>query len=219
MNKDEALKNLKLTLKKLISFNSDLKFEDVPLKDGKKLSIEDGATIDVGTAIYILDANGNQTPCEDGTYELEDGRTITVSGGSIESVSDATESPKDEASESPVSDANVANEKMDVVESPADDSTEDGDIVTRVSSIEEQIAQILEILQGMSNMQEQTMSKVKEFAESPAEESIKSKKKPSENVYSKMKNTFNSNRSEIEELKALVKKNNNNNYGTFTIGN
>ena len=231
MNKNEAINNIKETLKRLMKFDTNAtlqKFEDLTTKDGTILNIEDGTELAPGVAVFKVDDQGNQTPCEDGTYELEDGRTVVVTAGVVESVSDAV-APEDGAAESPVSDANVQPAAMadavaaPEVESPAEDAGEPAgeadDLATRVDAIESQIAQILEILQGMSNMNEQTMAKVQEFAASPAEESIKPSRKPVENVYSKLSKTYTTNKTEIDELKALLKKSNNSNYGGFKVGN
>lgn len=56
------------------------------LADGTKLFLEteDLANL-LGVGAYMVDANGNPTqePAPDGTYQLKDGRTITVSGGEV----------------------------------------------------------------------------------------------------------------------------------------
>lgn len=232
MTKDEALNSIKETLKKFMTF----KTEEVELKQGTDVELQDGTklTVDgeltVGSPIYKLDDMGAKTPCEDGTYELKDGRSITVAKGAIESVSDANPDAKEKEGESPVSDATPVGataETMADAENPVEDKTEGGveepgeggDINARVSAIESQIAQILEILQGMANMNEQTMAKVNKFAASPAEDSIKSSKKVADDVYSKSKATNNKFKSEIDELKELMKKNPQTNYGSFGVSN
>jgi len=72
-------------------------------------------------------------------------------------------------------------------------------VAERVSALEQQVAQILELLQGMANSQEMAMSKIKEIAESPAEPAIKTGKTFSNVEFSSLK-------SEIEELKEVAKK-------------
>jgi len=226
MTKEEAINNIKDTLKKMMTFGKAQEFADVTLVDGSKLGMDEGATVEVGANVYVMDDQGNATPCEDGTYDLEDGRTITVTGGMIESISGPSD-PKAAAEETPMNPAstemaanpaaNPAAEAVAEGETPAQEGTED-DMASRVDAIETQIAQILEILQGMSNMQEQTMSKVQEFAASPAEESIKTKKTPTD-TWTKVKATYNANKNEIDELKQLMKKNDNSNYNSFSIGN
>lgn len=40
----------------------------------------------VGTEVFVADAEGNQTPAEDGDYILEDGRTIKVADGKVSEI-------------------------------------------------------------------------------------------------------------------------------------
>jgi hypothetical protein len=225
MTKEESISKIKETLKRLMSFSDTKKFEDVETADGTKLQVEGGTDLAVGVAIYKLDDQGTQTPCEDGTYELKDGRTIVVKGGLIDSLSDSSENPKEDATDSPTEDASTAPTAASKMAAPAAatpatetpaDAGADGDVVSRIDALEQQIAQILEILQGMANMNEQTMSKVNEFAASPAEESIRTKKVEA-NVWEKSKATYNKNKNEIDELKTIMKKNTNSAYGSFKV--
>lgn len=224
MTKEEAINNIKDSLKKMMSFGKEAQmFEDIMLKDGSILCMADDATLEVGATIYRKDKDGNQTPCEDGNYELEDGRNITVSGGYIESIAEAKDTPKLSGEETPQNPASTEMAANPMAEATAEDEASikkdvKDEMGSRVDAIETQIAQILEILQGMSNMQEQTMSKVQEFAASPAEESIKTKKTPTD-TWTKVKATYNANKNEIDELKQLMKKNDNSNYNSFSIGN
>ena len=54
----------------------------------------------VGTEVFVADAEGNQTPAEDGDYVLEDGRTIKVAEGKVAEIVEAEpaeeENPADE---------------------------------------------------------------------------------------------------------------------------
>lgn len=45
----------------------------------------------VGTEVFVADAEGNQTPAEDGDYILEDGRTIKVADGKVSEIIEAEE--------------------------------------------------------------------------------------------------------------------------------
>ena len=227
MTKEEAINNIKDSLKKMMSFGKavELAFADITLADGSKLGMDEGAAVEVGSNVYVMDDQGNATPCEDGIYELEDGRSITVVGGYIDTISEAKNAAKAAGEETPQNPASTemamepapAEEAIAEGETPEEETTED-DMASRVDAIEAQIAQILEILQGMSNMQEQTMSKVQEFAASPAEESVKTKKTTSD-TWTKVKATYNANKNEIDELKELMKKNDSSNYNSFSIGN
>lgn len=204
MSKEEAMLKIKDQLKKLMSFSAEaeatleqVKCESMKLKDGSEIMIPEGSTLEPGVECYTMDENGNQMVCADGDYELENGEKITVSGGKVESVS----APVKEGEISPENPANIAPAEMAVeveVEGPemedAKNSVED-----RVGKLEEQISQILELLQGMSNAQEMAMSRINEIADQPAEKSIKVAKTTSSTAFSSVKN-------ELDELKELKKK-------------
>lgn len=54
----------------------------------------------VGTEVYVVDADGNQTPAEDGDYVLEDGKTLKIADGKVSEIVEAEpaakETPADE---------------------------------------------------------------------------------------------------------------------------
>ena len=49
----------------------------------------------VGTEVFVADAEGNQTPAEDGDYVLEDGRTIKVADGKVSEIVEAAPAEED----------------------------------------------------------------------------------------------------------------------------
>jgi hypothetical protein len=224
MNKEEAMLKIKDQLKKLMSFSAEaapmeqVKCESMKCKDGSEIMIPDGSNLEPGVDCYTLDADGNQIACADGTYELENGQTVIVSGGKVETVSDATDKKVEESPENP---ANVTPEEM-AAPAPTDEAAKEGEtpekevveisIEERVGKLEEHISQILELLQGMSNAQEMAMSKINEIAESPAEKSIKVGKSTSTGSSV----SFGSVKSELEELKELRKKFNTDNSYNFS---
>lgn len=63
---------------------------ELKLQDGTMVYIEAEADI-VGAAIYKVDEAGAMLPMEDGSYTLEDGRSIVVAGGFIESSTEPVE--------------------------------------------------------------------------------------------------------------------------------
>lgn len=211
MNKDEAIVKIKEQLKKLMAFTAEapaeeVKYESMKLKDGSEIMIPDGAGLETGVEVYMIDADGNQVPCEDGSYELESGQTITVKGGVIDAVSEAAQ-PEGEQTQSPEGDAQMAattpgSGEAEAEGESAQQETAEADLPNRVAALEQQIAQILELLQGMSNAQEMAMSKIQEIAEAPAAPSIKIGKtlKSDANV------AFNSVKDELKELQEMKKK-------------
>lgn len=187
MEKNEAIFKIKDQLKKLMSFSEEVvketfevKYESMKLKDGSEIVIPDGSSLEPGVDVFTMDADGNQIPCEDNTYELENGQTIVVVGGKVESVSDMTtgeDTPENPANTTPEAMAapamgGSAAEAAKEGETPEEEGVENS-VEERVASLESQIAQILELLQGMSNAQEMAMSKIIEISEAPAEKSIK----------------------------------------------
>lgn len=60
---------------------------EVKLQDGSMIYIEAEGDI-TGAAIYKVDTTGAMLPLDDGSYVLEDGRTVVVKSGLVESVAD-----------------------------------------------------------------------------------------------------------------------------------
>jgi len=145
---------------------------------------------------------GNQTPLNDGDYVLNDGRTITVVANAITNISgnaDTTEA------ETPVSDANVANTAM--ADGLADKPADEGDLASRVTDLEAQLEEILNMLKTMSEgtaqAQSQMMSAVNKISGEPGAEAIKPAKIGYEEYNSKKINSK-KNMGEIEELRSLI---------------
>lgn len=215
--KEEAMNKIREQLKKLMSFAAEpetpsveaeedkKKFETLKCKDGLECVIPDGSKLEVGTPVSTLDESGMETPLENGPYELESGETIVITDGLIESV--ATTSPEAPVEETPVEDACVPEKKMgdmipeieEGIEEEEDVEMVDGEIGKRVADLESQIAQILELLQGMSNAQEVAMSKINEINSAPGAPSIKVGKSLATGSIGSIKN-------EMDELKKVKNK-------------
>lgn len=61
------------------------KFSEVTLQDGTVIYYDGEAPV-VGTAVFVVDPNGQQLPAPDGIHVLADGSQIEVSGGMITAV-------------------------------------------------------------------------------------------------------------------------------------
>lgn len=71
-----ALKSAKTELEKI-------KLDEVKTKDGViTISYGEDAIV-IGTLVFTINADGTQTPLADGTYDLQDGNTITVVAGAV----------------------------------------------------------------------------------------------------------------------------------------
>jgi len=200
MNRNETIKSIKESLKKLFSAEEKT-FSDFVLTDGTKIT-SSASDLEIGVEVYAVDDMGNQTPLNDGDYVLNDGRTITVVANAITNISgnaDTTEA------ETPVSDANVANTAM--ADGLADKPADEGDLASRVTDLEAQLEEILNMLKTMSEgtaqAQSQMMSAVNKISGEPGAEAIKPAKIGYEEYNSKKINSK-KNMGEIEELRSLI---------------
>jgi hypothetical protein len=208
MNRTETIKSIKESLKKLFSVEEKT-FSDYVLSDGTKITSAD-ADLQIGSQVYAVDDQGNQTPLDDGDYILGDGRTITVVGNAITEIAGVESTD----AESPVEDADTSSDapamKMDdnAPVAPADEA----DLAQRVTDIEANIEEILTILQSLNTGSEQMMSAISKIGDEPGEEKVKVIKKGYEE-YNTKKVSQRKNMSEIEELRSIIleknKKNNN----------
>ena len=106
MNKEQELKVMKFQVKRFeesINTPEALKFLDATDADGKKYTI-DAETLTIGANVFLVDAEGNKTPLEDGKYTMiVDSKSfdVTVEKGFIvdfsEVVADAETAPKEDS--------------------------------------------------------------------------------------------------------------------------
>lgn len=59
------------------------------VKTDKAVLVHDGEELNVGTAVYVEDEEGNRTPAPDDTYTLEDRSRVTVVDGRVTEVLEA----------------------------------------------------------------------------------------------------------------------------------
>ncbi len=211
MNRNEIIADLKAIVNKMFSNEivPEKKFSDYILSDKTKLTSPD-SDLQIGSEIYKVDDLGNQTPCDDGDYVLDDGRTISIKGSKITDIKggDTTtaESPVAEGTDNAATkqaDTNMDNAPV-AETAPVDD---DSDILKRVSDLESQMNEILSLLSNMSGsqskMNEQLMSSIKSFGAEPGETSIKPLAVNNQ-AYSKDKVKSKINMEEILELRKLI---------------
>lgn len=219
MTKEEAMANIKNQLKsistKLFMFDKiNQKFSEMKLKDGSILA-SDAETFELGVPVYKV-VDGEQVAVEDGDYETEDGRIITVKEGKIDGMKDMTEEQPEENMEKPEDKTEEPMEETEAPEAPTTEEPEDDKIKMleeQIGSITETLNQLIEIVNELSNKQEQAMSKIYEFSKSPSTEPIKETKTFKSTNTSEMKNEMNS----LKDLISFRKKSGNGNYGSFTI--
>ena len=172
MNKKEILDEVK---RLLFSKPVENKFLDAELVDGTKVRVDGELVAD--SAVFVIDAEGNETPAPDGEHLLSDEKTmvVTVDGKIVEvkEVEVEVEEVEEELVEEEV--------KMQVDESVV------ASLVDKVKVLEEMIAVLKaehEQMMGQTKMFESELSAVKdatvylaeEFSKSPAGEKIEFKK-------------------------------------------
>lgn len=219
MNKQESINKIKEQLKSLFKFASDLKkqnYTTLTLTDGTNITTS-GDDIAVDADVYQLDDQGNQTPLDNGDYVLQDCRTFTVVDNKVTVVSEA---PTDGTQVETPDDGTKEGQKMTsdgLPEGQASPSTDGTDVESRIATLENQIAEILNILDKIGGSQneinDQMMSRVVKVEEvqsnlsnEPGDKPIQNTKKGYE-VYDKTKSAVKKSRQVMEEIREIMKEN------------
>jgi hypothetical protein len=224
MNKEQALSNLKDSIKRLMTFAVEPavetpSYDSIKTLDGVTILIPAGAELAVNTPVLAED----QTPLVDGEYKLENGTTISVVAGIVNEISETAveeatpETPVAVEEATPETPVTMEEATPETPETPAVDS----ELASRVSELEMQLAQVLELLQGLATNQEVAMSKIEEsfskieeIASAPATESIKTGRVVEQGFSSTI-----SVKDEIAELREIQQKKTNSYGFTATKGN
>lgn len=117
------------------------KFFDATLADGTQITIEGDAPVE-GAAVFIVNADGSQTPAPDSDIQLPDGTVISVAAGVITKITPAAE--------------------MKAADAPADAPA--GDFVSKedFQKLADQVAQLQKDLDAMkTNMSEAEKAQTK----------------------------------------------------------
>ncbi len=196
MNKDKKLEELKHIFKKLLKFSKE-EFNTLKLEDGTQITITT-TELEVGSEVYIIDDSGNQSPLDNGTYTLQDGRTFTIYSNLVTEIA-STEGEGDvqtggdetKTAETPEKLAGLpdGHEKgQEEEDKPEAEAEPESDLAKRVDDLEKTLAEVMNIINkigsGQNEVNEQMMSKIREFAESPGDKPILHNKKGYD-VYSK----------------------------------
>lgn len=121
-------------------------YANLETKDGEAIFIEEGKEIAVGVACYKMDENGAPVPCEDGTYELTDGRKIEIKEGLISQLMN------DEVDEEDDEEMKV---KMET-----EVKKEDEEMGKRVMAVEQTCEKMMEMLEGLMAKYEEDMKRM-----------------------------------------------------------
>ncbi len=175
MNKQESIEKIKSTLIELkelalsIKGKKELKFQEVKCDDGTLLVTS--SDLAVGVEVFTRDAEGNQTPVNDGDY-ICGGQTITIQSGKVEKLEEVK---VEEVVDSPEDDANVnlteevkTEEKLEdevVTEEVIEEKSKEGEvkIEDRVKMLEDGMAKILGVLDQILSKTEATLTEKAEL--------------------------------------------------------
>jgi hypothetical protein len=163
--RNQILDNIKAQFKKLMF--ADTASTQVTTNDGKTFIIL-GQELAIGCEIYLLNQDNTQTPVDNGDYNLSDGTVITVTDNKISNITapdaaQATESPVSPAADTSTTPMAMGNGMPDAMpdgtdaEDPADVQT-DMDTEARISALEQQIQEIMQMLSGTMNQTEKMMA-------------------------------------------------------------
>ena len=178
-----SLKNKKQTMKKKIELGSTM------LGDGTTPIFYDGEMIETGTAIFTDEAM--TIPADDDRWVLEDGRTIVVVGGKVESIEVGETLNSDEcimkkvAEGMSLADAEIACQKQDMAETlPTQTQALTSDEVSAM--IDARFGELMNEITGLKSALEKKDKEMNEykaqveekFKTTPAVESVAKKQQP-----------------------------------------
>lgn len=200
MNKEDVILSIKSSLKRL--FSTDMKLADYMTTDGVKIHC-DADKIDVGVGVQGVDEMGMFFPLDNGTYVLNEGYTINVVDGKVESISEVAEIEEEELE-------SIGKEITPTTETEMKKVEEMG---KKIEMIETQMAEILslvnDMVKGQEKMNKTFMSDITEIKSQPASPSIKSDKKGFQGFSKDFSKEVR--RNELEDLRKIISEKNKNN--------
>lgn len=165
---------LKITLKNLLSLQMGEVATD------KAVLVFDGEELAAGMEVYVIDAEGNAQPAEDGDYATEDGKTIKVVEGKVAEIIDpeAEVASEPEVVEETVEVQQEENEEVEPADEPVVE--EEASEEDRIAALEGRLAEFTEGLNQIINAiaaveervaaVEEKLAKVEEPAADPIDE-------------------------------------------------
>lgn len=200
MNKEDVILSIKSSLKRL--FSADMKFADYTTTDGMKIHC-DADKIEVGVGVQGIDEMGMFFPLDNGTYVLNEGYTINVVDGKVESISEVAEVEEEELEDIGKEITPTSETEMKKVE----------EMGKKIEMIETQMAEILslvnDMVKGQEKMNNVLMSQIEEVKSQPATPSIKNDKKGFQGFSKDFSREVKKN--ELEDLRKIISEKNKNN--------
>jgi len=168
MNRIQILNEIKAQFKKMM-FAEEFANLTTPYTttDGKNIIVM-GEDLTEGVEIYQVDDNNVQSPLENGDYTLQDGRLFTVTDNIVSSV---TAPDPAQATESPVAPAKMEmgdgmpDGQLNSGGETPEDVIAEGEVESRISALEQQVQELMQMLQGTMTQTEKMMSSHIEMSE------------------------------------------------------
>ncbi len=165
MERKTLLSKIKEDLKNLFKFEVKA---DATLEDGTLLSTN-GATLGMGVEVNKIDAEGNLTPLEDGDYVLADGTKFSIANGAITAFGDTT-STDTTAADTTAPATEPDSEAPGEVDTPEETGTDIADLTDRVTALEDQVGQLMEVIQKLMDNSNSMMKRVEKHLKEPGAE-------------------------------------------------
>lgn len=145
-------------------------FNDAKLADGTLIQWE--GELGEGTAIMVIDTDGNTTPAPDATHELSDGTLVTTVGGLVTMIEPKSEEVEEE--EMAEVDMKVYEERMMACEK-------------KIEEMEKKISEMFSAVESASANVDSKFNEIKEIVETIADEPIVEVEAPKNSTFKKAK--------------------------------
>lgn len=150
---------------KLASLIIEVEFESI--KTDKAVLQYDGE-LAVDIEIFVIDeATGERVPAADGEYVTEENKVITVADGKVISIVEKEETPEETPAEAEnptedvvAEDAPEGTEGETTEDAPKEETDEVAELKTRIDVLEETVAKLIELIDGMKKETEEKFSKI-----------------------------------------------------------
>ena len=131
--------------------------------------------IEVGSEVFIEDANDMLVPAPDGEYVTQDEVTLVVADGKVVEIreKEVKEQPTEEQPKQPVAEPLV---EEPVEEAPVEESPVEDDKDKRIAELEAQIDELNQVIVEKDELIGELRKKLEETDTKPAEEQLKSQK-------------------------------------------
>jgi hypothetical protein len=147
-------------------------FNDAKLADGTLIQWE--GELGEGTAIMVIDTDGNTTPAPDATHELSDGTLVTTVGGLVTMIEPKSEEVEEE--EMAEVDMKVYEERVMACEK-------------KIEEMEKKMSEIFSAVELASQNVDSKFNEIKEIVDTIAEEPIVVAEAPKNSTFKKAKTT------------------------------